>query len=133
MYYVADTISSALHIIISFNLILEINMGNHTVVLVTKQKTLAQKSCVSCPCMWSLFIILTFTMSWLSEVKGIRIARKYNNLSAPNKWQTHYQTEKKDIIPIINPKRIQEKLYTILLSENSSAVFDDGRKILYVT
>lgn len=132
MYYVADTISSALHIIISFYLILKINMGNHTVVLVIKQKTLAQKSCVSCPCMWSLFIILTFTMSWLSEVKGIRIARKYNNLSAPNKWQTHYQTEK-DIIPIINPKRIQEKLYTILLSENSSAVFDDGRKILYVT
>lgn len=44
MYYVADTILSALHINISFNLILEINIGNHTVVLVTKQKTLAQKS-----------------------------------------------------------------------------------------
>lgn len=44
MYYVADTILSALHIIISFNLILKINTGNHTIVIVTKQKTLAQKS-----------------------------------------------------------------------------------------
>lgn len=43
MYYVADTILSALHINFSFNLILKINIGNHT-VLVTKQKTLAQKS-----------------------------------------------------------------------------------------
>jgi len=45
---------------------------------------------------------------------------------------TKEKLEMVKLLPIINSERVEKKLYTILLSEEPSAVFDDCRKILYM-